>query len=338
VTARDEKGSLVIALAVILVLSGLSLAVLARTVSALGSARLAQDSAAAVSAADTGVTDALYVLGHTAPLQLSGSGPSFVWHAELGSPPTAGTVTSTGTVNGHAHTVVVDISREPQWPWVFATSGSMVLDGPISVDPTASLAAGGQLVVRNNATDGASQALLGAGASCSGCTNPVTAATDTLPEPSLPSPAPSAPPGGCSGIATLPTGTWVCQDVASFAGPSVSVGPGQVDLYVVPTGPAPATVDFGSAAIAPAGGAASFVVHVVGAGVVHLDGSTVTGVIDAPHSSLRSASCGFTLTGAADLGSADCVAGAGVTLTYDSSLAGALSQVWRVSSYRDAGP
>ena len=133
---RDEQGSLIIAMGVILVLSALSIAVLARTLSALTSARYAQDDAAAVSEADTGVTDALSVLDSGTGI-LSGSGPatgpSFSWSAVLGTPPTSGTVTSTGTVNGHSHTVTVAIARQPRWPWVVATSGSLVLDGPGSV-------------------------------------------------------------------------------------------------------------------------------------------------------------------------------------------------------------
>ena len=121
VTERDEQGSIIIALAVILVLSGLTLAVLARTVSALGSARLAQDSAAAVAAADAGVADAVYVLDHTTetgPMApLTGTGASYRWSANVTDAYTA-SVMSTGTVNGHSHTVLslIHIS-EPTRPY-----------------------------------------------------------------------------------------------------------------------------------------------------------------------------------------------------------------------------
>jgi len=345
VTARDEQGSLIVALAVILVLSGLSLAILARTISALGSARLAQDSAAATEAADTGITDALYVLDHS-PGTLSGSGPSFSWTAVLASPAT-GTVTSTGKVNGRSHTVTVGVSRQAQWPWVLATTGSLVLDGAVTVDSAAPIAAGGPIVVRGEGastpTDGASQQLLGPGASCSGCDKPAHTPADTqLPEPLVPSPTPSAPPGGCTGITTLPTGVWLCEDLVSFSTTTaVSIGPGSVELYVVPSGPSPASLSFAGATVAPTSNhAGDLVVHVVGPGVVIPDGGSFTGILDAPHSTLRSNPCRFTLTGAADLGSFDCFAAPapGATLNYDPSLTGQLSATWREASYADATP
>jgi hypothetical protein len=346
VTARDEQGSIIIALAVILVLSGLSLAVLARTVSALASARLAQDDAAAVRAADSGVTDALYVMSKTGAL--SGSTPAFSWSAVLASP-TAATVTSTGTVNGRSHVLAVKVRRRREWRWVLATSGSMVLDGSIHVDPTAVIATGGQLVERDGtdpSPDGSRQSLLGPGASCSGCSNPVPAATGTaLPDPVLPSPTPQPPPGGCNPITALPSGTWYCPDTAVFAPGLVTVGSiaqPPVELYVEATGSVPATVTLTGSQPAPSSGdAGDFVIHVVGPGVINLDGSRITGVIDAPHSSLRSASCQFSLTGAADLGSVDCVTATSptpqVTLDYDPSLAGVLSPVWRATTYGDSG-
>jgi hypothetical protein len=356
---RDEDGSLIIALAVILVLSGLSLAVLARTISALASARLAQDSAAAVAAADTGVRDALYVLDHTAAL--SGTGPSFSWTASInGTPVTCavpapgsvncevGTITSTGTVNGHAHTAHVQVQRRPRWPWIIAASASLVLDGTTHT-VTGALASGGQLALRNGAQGGAEQDLLGPGASCSSnsgsggtnCDKPVVLAqTEALPDPSLPVPAPQ--PSPCTGIITLATGVYVCKGVVSFApGATVSVG-GPVELYVTADGSTPPTLNFSQARVNLGGTAANLVVHIVGAGVVQPgDGAAAgsfTGVLDAPRATLRSNPCQFVLNGAADLGSFNCVTGGtGPDLDYGSSSLGAVySPTWQATSYGDA--
>jgi hypothetical protein len=356
---RNEDGSLIIALAVILVLSGLSLAILARTVSALGSARLAQDSAAAVSAADTGVTDALYVLDHTSVTgsPITGGGPSFPfsWTASFTSP-IDGTVVSTGTVNGRAHTVQVRVQRSVRWPWLLATSGSLVLDGTGTVatnDPSspAVLAAGGQMVLRDGATGGSEQDLLGPGASCTGNgtttlpASPCGAAVVLGSDVALP--LPSAPPSPtlltpCTGITALSgPATYLCQGPVSFGPGPVTIGPGQVDLYVEGAG-GPASVSFAGATMSPAGGAVSFVVHVIGAGVIQPgDGAmagSFTGVLDAPQATLSSNPCQFSLTGAADLASLDCVTGTGTgpVLTYDASLPGAYASSWQASSYGDA--
>jgi len=91
------------------------------------------------------------------------------------------------------------------------------------------------------------------------------------------------------------------------------------------------------------------VVHVVGAGIIDpgtgAPGATgsgsFTGVIDAPRSSLRSADCEFSLTGAAELGSLDCVtptAASGPFLTLDSRVV-LPGDTWQPGAYQDvAGP
>ncbi len=348
---RDERGSLVIALAVLLVLSGLALAVLARTISALTSARLAQDTAAATSAADTGVTDALTVLDDsniTTATTIPGNGPSFAWTATL-SGPSSGTVTSTGTVNGHTHTVQVSVERAAQWPWLVATAGSLVLDGAATIGAGtgasgAALASGGQMVLRNGAPGGTEQDLIGPGASCSGCGNPaIEPATEMLPDPVLPVPNPSAPAGGCTNIATLASGTYWCQGKVTFATSApVTVAPGVV-LYITNDGSTPPTLNFSGATV-NTGSPADLVVHLIGTGLVQpgdgMTAGTFRGVIDAPRSTLRSNPCDFVLVGAAVLGSLDCTDGStgGPQLTTDSSLAAAFSPSWQEASYRDATP
>jgi hypothetical protein len=351
---RDEQGSLIIALAVILILSGLSLAVLARTISALASARLAQDSAAAGSAANTGVTDALTVLDDTTvstPTTLTGSGTSFAWTASIGSA-SSGTVKSTGTVNGHSHTVVVNVTRGPVtggpagWPWLLATASSLVLDGAGTITGTpAALASGGQMVLRNGAPGGTEQDLLGPGASCSGCGNAVVEPTTvTFADPVLPVPSPSAPTGGCTGITTLATGTYLCRGTVSFSTSApVSVAPGVI-IYVTALGSNPPTLNFTGATVNGGGSAANLVVHMIGAGVVEPgdapSAGTFDGVIDAPRSSLSSNPCDFVFQGAALLGSLDCTTGtsSGPQFTVDTSGSAAFAPAWQEASYGDATP
>jgi hypothetical protein len=354
--ARDERGSLIIALAVILVLSGLTLAVLARTVSALGSARVAQDEVAAVSAAKAGVADAVYVLDHTdtsTPGTLTKGSGAFTWTATYGM--FTATVKSTGTVNRRSHTVQVQLDRRRRWPWVVATSGSLVLDGTDSisanlspVDPTTpAVASGGAMVLRNLGASipPAQEELLGPGASCSGCTTPVSPPiTTTLADPFVPGTATPKSTNWCTHIDALIAGSYACDGQVTFEHGSVAVGPGQVDLYVTNDGP-PSTVTFSGATVSAAN-ASQFVLHIVGAGVIQPgDGSSkgsFTGIIDAPRASLRSTDCQFTLVGAAVLGSLDCRTGAsgpGPTLTYDADVAAIPAATWRPTTYQDlAGP
>jgi hypothetical protein len=354
VSTRDERGSLIIALAVIVVLSGLTLAVLARTVSALGSARVAQDEVAAVSAAKAGVADAVYVLDHTdtsTPGTLTKGSATFTWTATYGMFTAA--VTSTGTVNRRSHTVQVQLNRRRRWPWVVAASGSLVLDGTDTisanfVDPTEPvIAAGGGMVLRNLGASipPAHEELLGPGASCSGCAAPTPVPiTTTLADPVVPGAAISESNGWCKHVNALTAGSYSCDGQVIFTPGSVAVGPGRVDLYVTNDGP-PSTVTFSGATISAAN-PSQFVLHIVGAGVIQPgDGSSkgsFTGIIDAPRASLRSTDCQFTLIGAADLGSFDCLTGAsgpGPTLTYDASVAAIPATTWQETSYQDvAGP
>ena len=343
---RDEQGSLIIALAVILVLSGLSIAILARTLSALGASRRTQDTASATSAAGAGVADAVYVLDHTSIVGgggLSGSSSSFQWTASL-TDAFGGTLTSTGTVNGRTHTVTVPISRRP---WVVVTAGSLVLDGTDSVtetgtvaQPAPNLGAGGALVLRNLANGGAGQDLLGPGASCAGCTAPsVLPASVAMPDP-VPPTSPSAP---CGTVAAVASGSLVCTGPLIFSG-VVAAPLGRADIYVVGGG-----VTFAGAAVGAGGDPSLLNVHLVGAGAVDpgtgpasvgpAGAGSFTGVLDAPRATMRSTDCEFTLVGAAELGSLDCLTvapGPGPSLTLDSR-AVVPADLWQTGSYQDTG-
>jgi len=348
-----ERGSLIIALAVVLVLSALSAAILARTVSALGSARRTQDSASAVASADAGMADATYVLDHTAITaagswtgsSLPGASPSFKWTATLTDPFT-GTLTSTGTANGHLHTVTAPISRPT---WVLVTAGSLVLDGTDVVNTTGTVAptlgAGGALVLADGASGGAGQDLLGAGASCAGCTAPnVVAGTVTLADPVPPAP----PAGACGTVTAILAGTTVCTGPLVFTG-TVPAPVARTDIYVVGGG-----VTFAGAVVGAGGDPSWLVVHLVGAAPVDpgtglpssgpAGAGSFTGILDAPRGVLRPqgaspGDCEFTLVGAAELGSLDCLTaapGPGPTLTLDPRASVPAAQ-WQTGSYQDAG-
>jgi len=167
-----------------------------------------------------------------------------------------------------------------------------------------------------------------------------------LPDPVLPV-APAPPPtvltpSACGAITSLSAGNYVCSSNVVFGPGAVTVN-GQVNLYVVSSGTPPLSVNFSNATVnAGAADPGLFTVDVIGAGVIQPgDGAAnrgyFTGVIDAPRSSLRGADCQFQLTGAAELGSFDCLTGAsgpGPVLTYN---APDPSTVWHASPAQDDG-
>jgi hypothetical protein len=173
----------------------------------------------------------------------------------------------------------------------------------------------------------------------------VLPATTALPDPPAPPAGATAPPGGCSAISSLTGGPFLCTGGVSFApGPTPVTVTGPVQLWVTNGYGPPATVSFAGSSVDPGGDPSAFVIHVVGAGVIEPGDGTgagsFTGIIDAPRSSLRSPDCRFTLTGAASLGSLDCVsATSGPTLTYDPRVAALPSATWQAGPEQDvSGP
>lgn len=346
----DERGSLVIALAVVLVLSGLSIAALARTVSALGSARVVQDTAAAAAASDAGLADALYALDRGAvaaqgafpqalgPASGAVGSATYRWTATATDAKTV-TIRSVGTANGRGHQVDATATRTAAWPWVVATAGSFVLDGTATV--SGRFASGGPMTLRNGAPGGDAQDLLGPGAACAGCpapnvvAHPVTFPAAPIPTSPSPLPCPSIP------ISALPAGTYLCTGDVSFASSDrvsdVDTG-GPVVIYqhngVDGAGP-PTTFSFAGANVNTGGMAANLVVHKIGPGRVESGGGRFTGIIDAPAATLNSTGCAFRLTGAVVLGSFSCGTSAGgPQLLYAADLV--LANTWTVGQYHDA--
>lgn len=366
-SAGDERGSLVIALAVVLILSGLALAALARTVSAVRSTRISQDDAAATAAADAGVADALFALDNVStdasvpPSITTGgtgavgaAGATYRWTANVAS---AGTVVimSVGTVNGRRHQVDATATRPLRWPWAVATTSSLVLDGPGSLMPNTSMGGRGlgtkaTMVLRNSAPGGgagASQWLLGPAAACSGCTAAVQSPPVTFPDAVVP-PAAMPCPGTGGGrthgtITSLSAGTYVCTGDVSLAGAhGVVPVAGPVVIYMINGADGrggPTTLDISEAPVVAAD-ATQLVVHKIGAGtVVPGDASTpFTGVIDAPQATMRSAACALNVTGSLVLGSFACTASGapGPQITWDTSLDTIWSSDWSVGAYHDA--
>jgi hypothetical protein len=339
--ARDEEGSLIIAMAVIMVLSGLVLAVMTRSLAALGNTRVHQDTATATEYATSGLTDALCAIRQSSgSLPSSGSSATgcftssdaYAWTIRdvTGDPPSSAVVDATGTSGLEHHTVEATASRV--WPWVVATSQSLAL-GPATVasdDPSTSagLATAGSMALSGVA--GAPVAdLLGAGASCIGCTGTRIdqAATFT---------APSDPAGStCAGgqpTNPIAAGTYRYCTGVTFPNDQPTTLAGPVVMYVDS-----GSVDLRGATVNPGGQAANLTIYVTGSATVEVDSSTsFTGVIDAPAGTLQNTSCDWSLTGALVLQKLTCTStGSGPTFTLDPSAADAALGQWQLSGIHD---
>jgi hypothetical protein len=141
---REERGSMIVALAVIMILTMLSIAVVTRTLSGLRSARQGQDFAGALPQADAGLSDALFRIdqqGNAAAatfcVGVSGSCSLTTVPNASGAQYTARrvndntyTVLSKGTVNGQYHAIQATVSRPASlYPFALFGSTSVTIKG-----------------------------------------------------------------------------------------------------------------------------------------------------------------------------------------------------------------
>jgi hypothetical protein len=140
---RDERGNIVVVVAVIMVLMFLSTAVAARTISGLKSTRQGQDFSAALPQADAGFSDALFRIDQmgTAPAAAFcvGNNPACSVASVPGAPGVeytarrvdndTYTVLSKGIVNGQPHAIQATFSRSYLYPFAIFAKTSISFNG-----------------------------------------------------------------------------------------------------------------------------------------------------------------------------------------------------------------
>jgi len=140
---RDERGSMIVSVGVIMVLTLLSAAVVTRTVVGMKSTRQGQDFSAALAAADAGVSDALFRIdqlgGAGATAFCVGPNPSCTVQAVPGAPgvqysaqrmsTNSYRIRSKGTVNGQPHAVEAIVTRAFDYPYAIFTRVSLTFNG-----------------------------------------------------------------------------------------------------------------------------------------------------------------------------------------------------------------
>lgn len=130
----EEGATLVIAVIVMMILSTLSIAILARTLSVLGSVRAGQDFDAALAAADAGLSDALFKIDQSAPQDWTATGTvgagQFTYSADKVSE-TEYVVRSRGAVGRSNHAIAARITRTARFPYALFSQQNLTLDGRV---------------------------------------------------------------------------------------------------------------------------------------------------------------------------------------------------------------
>ena len=331
----DERGSLAVALVVLLALTSLSLGLLARSLGALGTARRVESGAEALSAADAALAVVRHRLGAEPGLtDIEGSssvgGATFAY---AGEPQPDGTwaVTADGSANGVRRRVRATLLGRPRYEHAVFTAETLVV--PTGV--TGAVGSNGDVLATGSGHSGGTQQFVGA---CTGCTDPEPLAE---PRPMAPLDLPaSAVPSACTFTGVVPGGGGtprLCAGDAVFSG-TVTVEDGPLVVHV-PDGSS-ARLD-GARVKAPdpvLGGdpsPADVRIVLAGGGEVTLAGTVAHAVLDAPRATVRVGPGTSSVRGAILAGDLRVDPTAAFTLVHDERVRAAATGWWRVVGYRE---
>jgi hypothetical protein len=170
--ACDERGNMIVIVAVIMILAFLSVAVVSRTIAGIGSVRRGQDFSAALANADAGVSDALFrfdQLGIAPATTFCVGANAACTRASVPGAPGAQytarrvndntyTILSKGLVNGQPHAVQATATRSYLYPFAIFAKTSITFDGntgdydpATGLGPVETVDAGGNAVMSPSA-------------------------------------------------------------------------------------------------------------------------------------------------------------------------------------------
>jgi hypothetical protein len=344
---RDDDGSLIVAMMVLMLVVSLSSTVLARTLIEQHSVRQNQDFNAALASADGGLSDALFQLD-----QPANSGQTITSNGTSGGGTWSYTATpldsqdysirARGTVNGRSHDVMAKVSRSLLFDYGMFSVQSISMSGDCTGSVSSPLGSDGSID------------LTGPGGTCGvheDCykpgTGPCPAAPDGRtfntahpePDPTVPSGTTTACPtsnptfsGTVSGGGGVP---YVCSSGSVTFG-NVTVSNGPLIIYVTST----ATVDLGCNTINGGSGgtspAVNFQLYIVPtvSWTWNGCGPDISGGIYAPHASLTANGGKLNIKGRIVANSIT-IHGAPNTFASDTSLDQLVTSNWKVSSYHE---
>jgi Tfp pilus assembly protein PilX len=248
---RDEGGSLIIAMGVLMVITMLSIAVLTRTLVALTSVRHTQDYSTALGGADSGLADALYQIdqGQSATFSVpDGKTGAESWgYTATYVDQNTWTVTAEGTVNNVKHAIQATVARTVLYPYAIFSQQDLTFNGNGGANIQSYNSNNGQsnthhaavgsdhAVTISGGGGGDEQDFYTPNGSCSGCANGVQKNGPwTVSDPTPPTTSQACPangtfgPGAVDGSAGL---AFLCNQNVTFSG-TITITNGPLVVYV----------------------------------------------------------------------------------------------------------
>jgi Tfp pilus assembly protein PilX len=351
---RDERGSIIVAIGVLMVLTLLATAVLARTIGTLANVRRTQDFSAALASADGGLAEALFKIDQV-------QGASF---DNLSAPGTLGggqytykatrvnnltwTIKAKGVVNNVPHAVQATVVREVTYPYAAFTQQKYDVNGNNSTNiysynsVTGVQNTGNALIGSNHSielngggTAGDAQHYYTPDGACVGCANGVQQKGPRIvADPVAPTTFQACPAGGVftgtiNGGAGL---SYLCNTNVTFSG-TVNVSNAPVIIYVGPG----YTIDMDDAIInrGSTAHAKDFRIMKAGTGDISADKLQMTGIIYAPSADIVANGGHFTLDGSITVNKLRINGGPNFHLAYDDDLGTLVTQDWKVQDWME---
>jgi Tfp pilus assembly protein PilX len=356
---RDEQGSLVIAMGVLMIMTMLSMAVLTRTLVALTSVRHTQDYTTALGGADSGLADALYQIdqGRTSTFSVTnGTTGATTWsYTATFVDENTWTVTAQGTANKVKHAIQATVGRTVLYPYALFSQQDLTFNGNGGANIVSYNSSTGQSNT-HHAVVGSDHAITISGGgggneqdfytpngSCSGCADGVQKnGPRTVADPTPPSSSQACPAGGTFGPGTINGSAglaFVCNQNVTFSG-TITVSNGPLVVYVGPNysvSMSDAVINMGSGAGTTAAG--NFQLLKAGTGSFTVGtgshAAQVTGAIYAPSSNLTVDGGHMYMNGSLTVNQLTIDGNPNFTFYYDDALQTITQDSWSVSGWHE---
>jgi hypothetical protein len=349
---RDEQGSIILAMTVLMVLTGLSTLVLMRSLVVLAQVRKGQDFSAALATADAGLADALFQIDQATPPSIrvtgtAGSG-TYTYLATRIDDDTYD-VQSLGTVGVSNHAIRATVRRTARFPYAIFSNQNLTFDGngfaniysyDVPGGPASGKARVGSnhaIVVNSGAGAGDFQDFFSPGGSCVNCPKPVpragpydVSAPVVPPGPTQACPASGVFTGIVDGRGGVP---FVCSQDVTISG-EVTVVNGPLLLYVTGEN----ALDMTGSVVNKGQRAGNVRVFKEGSGALVIGNGShaadFTGVLHAPRSDVT-INGGEQVNGSLNVNAIKINGSPNFTLAYDTSLGSIIQTPWTVTDWRE---
>lgn len=359
---RDEEGSLIIALGVLMIMTMLSMAVLTRTLVALTSVRRTQNYTTALGGADSGLADALYQIdqgrGATFSVANGKTGAETWSYTSTYVDQNTWTVTAEGAVNGVKHAIQATVAQTILYRYAIFSQQDMTFNGNGGANIQSYNSTTGQTntgdaaiasdhaITINGGGGGNEQDFYTPSGSCSGCANGKQLnGPETLADPTQPSSTQACPAGGTFGPGTVNGSAglaFLCNQNVTFSG-TITVSNGPLVVYVGPNytvGMSGAVINGGGGnGSPPATSAIQFQLLKAGTGSFDVgngaNAANVNGIIYAPSSNLTVDGGHMQMSGSLNVNQLTVNGNPNFHMYYDDKIQTLTSGGWKVSGWHE---